>query len=205
MLSMRLVIVGIIGFAAAGASAQSFEQQLSQFSHNAAVMTRQSRQTFLNAQAQVPWYKIAGIDGSFSIFMPAAAQYSTRTGSVVDLGHGEYAVPLHYYAANHLDRLFAVETVIFPAEMDYFDDYSRIIERMAMIEKNLGGKNWTDIKWKQHQGRKAVDAVGLVGGAEFRVLITAKGKQVFTAFYNGPVGTARSIEVNYFVGSLNIP
>lgn len=209
MLYMRFVIVVLLCASAVETSAQSFEQQLFQFSQNASAMARQSRQTFLNTQAaaaqgQSPWHKIAGVDGAFTIVMPAAPQYSTRAGSVVDIGRGEYAVTLHFYAAEHLGRLFAVETAICPPELQHWSAYTRILERMVMIEKNLDGKKWSNIDWKQHQGRTAVDAVGLVGGREVRVLITTQGQQVFTAFYNGPIGTARSIEVNYYIGSLNI-
>lgn len=209
MKSLRFVLVGILSVAAAPANAQSFEQQLFQFSQTASAMARQSRQTFLNtqapaAQAQGAWHKIDGVDGAFTINMPAAPQYSTRAGRVVDIGLAEYAATLHFYAAGHLGRLFAVETVIYPPELQHWSAHTKILERMAMIEKNLDGKKWSTINWKQHQGRTAIDAVALAGGAEVRVLITAQGHQVFTAFYNGPIGTARSLEVNYYIGSLNI-
>lgn len=211
MKSLRFVLVGILSVAAAGARAQSFDQQLFQFSQTASAMARQSRQNFqaVNAQAaavqgQSPWHKAFGVDGAFSIVMPAAPQYSTRVGRVVDIGIAEYAATLHFYSAGHLGSLFAVETVIYPPELQHWSDRTKILERMVMIEKELDGKKWSAINWKQHQGRTAVDAVASIGGAEIRVLITAQGHQAFTAFYNGPIGTARSIEVNYFLSTLTI-
>lgn len=51
MVNMRFVIAAILCVAAVQARAQSFEQQLFQFSQNAAATARQTRQVFLNTQA----------------------------------------------------------------------------------------------------------------------------------------------------------
>jgi hypothetical protein len=66
-----------------------------------------------------------------------------------------------------------------------------------------GGK-WISIDWLTHQGSVASDAIGSRGGNAIRSFSVMKGRQIFTLTYAGPPGTARSADVNRFVGSLRI-
>jgi hypothetical protein len=68
----------------------------------------------------------------------------------------------------------------------------------------MEGAKWVTVDWVTHQGLTATDAVGARSGHAIRSFSVMKGRQVFTLIYAGAPGTARSADVNRFVGSLRI-
>lgn len=213
MLNMRLVIAGFLCVAAAGADAQPFEQQLFQFSQHAAVMTRHTRQAqSINAQSQdqPAWRTVGGDHDTFTIDMPAAPSYSTRVERVEDTGRAKYDITIYSLGAGVRDHNFFADTAFFPIEMDYLSDRTRILMWMVFLEKalksnNLDGRQWSNIKWTNHQGRPAVDLTTSVsGGKEVRFFITFQGRQMFSLCYSGPTGSAGWSDVDRFIGSLRI-
>jgi hypothetical protein len=70
--------------------------------------------------------------------------------------------------------------------------------------KNMEGGKWASVGWQSHQGLTAVDAIGVRGEHAIRSFSVMKGRQIVTLTYAGPPGSARSADVDRFVGSLRI-
>lgn len=201
MLNMRLVIVGFLCVAAAGADAQSFEQQLFQFSQHAAATARQSREDLINAQAAArqernAWHKLSGFNDTFTIEMPAIPVYTAVPAKVPNSG-----TPFNYhmYEVNEGGRLFISVTAILPEGTTYSMQVG-----LDGVAKNMGLEKWISTTWTKHQGLPAVEAIALKNGTEYRVFIVLRGLQYFAVMYAGPDGTARSEDVNRCFSSLNI-
>ena len=71
--------------------------------------------------------------------------------------------------------------------------------------KNMEGGKWVSVDWLTHQGSVASGCRRVRGsGNAIRSFSVMKGRQIFTLTYAGPPGTARSADVNRFVGSLRV-
>lgn len=208
MLNMRLVIVGFLCVAAVGADAQSFEQQLFQFSQHAAATARQSREDFqalsattVGAQSQTAWQKVTGPDGTFTVEMPEAPKYTTAQAALSGSGA---AYTVHMYFVETGGRAFIIHTAIYPPGLDISNPRNSLQAGLDNTVKNMTGGKWISVTWTKHQGLTAVEAIGLKNGYEVRSFSVLRGQQLFTLTYGGADGTSRSDDANRFVASLNI-
>lgn len=203
MFIIRVVLVGILCVAAAGARAQSFEQQLFQISQDASAMARQTRMT-PNAQppavqAPAAWQKVTGPDGTFTIEMPAAPQY-TATPVARTATHAAFTLHQYVCIVEAPQRLFLVTTSISP-DADATLNLQAGVDTGATI---MDGGRWISVTSMKHQGLTAIEAIGISKGIAYRRLWVVRGRQEISATYGGPDGTVRSEDANRFFASLNI-
>lgn len=206
MFIIRVVLVGILCVAAAGARAQSFEQQLFQISQDASAIARQTRVTPSAqppaVQAPAAWQKVTGPDGTFTIEMPAAPQY-TATPVARTATHAAFTLHQYVCIVEAPQRLFLVTTSISPdadAEIPLKNLQAAVDTRATIMD----GGRWISVTSMKHQGLPAIEAIGLSKGIAYRQLWVVRGRQEVTTTYGGPDGTVRSEDANRFFASLNI-
>lgn len=142
---------------------------------------------------------VAGSNRGFSADMPAAPKYSsvqmkTAAGSVYTM---------HQYLLEQGNVAFWCRRRPIPT-MSTCPTPEPTCRGLDNAAKNMEGGKWISIDWLTHQGSVASDAVGSREGNAIRSFSVMKGRQIFTLTYAGPPGTARSADVNRFVGSLRV-
>lgn len=152
------------------------------------------------APAPAQWQTVAGTDRGFSADMPAAPQYKpvpmkTAAGSVYTM---------HQYLLEQGSVAFVAQTAVYPDDVNVSNPRANLQGGLDNAAKNMEGGKWISIDWLTHQGSVASDAVGSRSGNAIRSFSVMKGRQIFTLTYAGPPGTARSADVNRFVGSLRV-
>ena len=152
------------------------------------------------APAPAQWQTVAGSNRGFSADMPAAPKYSsvqmkTAAGSVYTM---------HQYLLEQGNVAFVAQTAAYPDDVNVSNPRANLQGGLDNAAKNMEGGKWISIDWLTHQGLVASDAVGSKGGNAIRSISVMKGRQIFTLTYAGPPGTARSADVNRFVGSLRV-
>jgi len=146
------------------------------------------------------WQAVPGADRGFAAEMPAAPKYSsvemkTNSGS-------NYA--MHQYLLELGDTAYVVQTAVYPDDVNVSNPRINLQGGLDNAAKNMDGGKWASVDWLTHQGSTASDAVGVRAGNAVRTFSVMKGRQIFTLTYAGPAGTARSADVNRFVGSLRV-
>ena len=146
------------------------------------------------------WQTVTGPDSSFTAELPAAPKY---TASRVATGTGSlYTV--HQYLLEQGDVAYIVQSAVYPDDINVTNPRLNLQGGLDNLAKGMEGSKWGSIDWVTHQGMTAADAVGLKNGHAIRSFSLMKGRQVFTLIYAGTPGTARSADVNRFVGSLRV-
>jgi hypothetical protein len=148
--------------------------------------------------APAAWYTVTG--QGFTAEMPAAPKYSTtemRTGT-----GSLYTV--HQHLLEQGDVAFIVQAATYPEDINVTNPRVNLQGGLDNLAKSMEGAKWVTVDWVTHQGLTATDAVGARSGHAIRSFSVMKGRQVFTLIYAGAPGTARSADVNRFVGSLRI-
>ena len=146
------------------------------------------------------WHTVTGPERSFTADLPAAPKYTTTqmktgTGSV-------YTV--HQYLLEQGDVAYIVQAATYPEDINVSNPRTNLQGGLDNLAKSMEGAKWTSVDWVTHQGLTATDAVGARSGHAIRSFSVMKGRQVFTLIYAGAPGTARSADVNRFVGSLRV-
>ena len=146
------------------------------------------------------WYSVAGPERSFTADMPAAPKYTTTqmktgTGSL-------YTV--HQYLLEQGDVAYIVQAATYPEDINVSNPRTNLQGGLDNLAKGMDGAKWASVDWVTHQGLTATDAVGARSGHAIRSFSVMKGRQVFTLIYAGAPGTARSADVNRFIGSLRV-
>ena len=146
------------------------------------------------------WHTMTGPDSSFTADLPAAPNYTT-TPMKTSAGAG---YTMHQYLLEQGPVAYVVQTAIYPADVNVSNHKANLQGGLDNAAKNMEGGKWISIDWLTHQGSVASDAVGSREGNAIRSFSVMKGRQIFTLTYAGPPGTARSADVNRFVGSLRV-
>jgi hypothetical protein len=146
------------------------------------------------------WQTVTGPERSFTAELPAAPKYSatemkTGTGSL-------YTV--HQYLLEQGDVAYIVQAATYPEDINVSNPRTNLQGGLDNLAKSMEGAKWASVDWVSHQGLTATDAVGARSGHAIRSFSVMKGRQVFTLIYAGAPGTARSPDVNRFVGSLRV-
>ena len=146
------------------------------------------------------WRTVTGPEKSFTADLPdtpkyTATQMKTATGSL-------YTV--HQYLLEKGDVAFIVQAATYPEDINVSNPRINLQGGLDNLAKSMEGAKWGSVDWVSHQGLTAADAVGSRGGHAIRSFSVMKGRQVFTLIYAGAPGTARSADVDKFVGSLRI-
>jgi hypothetical protein len=146
------------------------------------------------------WQTVTGPEKSFTADLPAAPKYTatqmkTGTGSI-------YTV--HQYLLEQGDVAYIVQSAVYPEDINVANPRTNLQGGLDNLAKGMEGAKWASVDWVTHQGLTASDAVGARSGHAIRSFSVMKGRQVFTLIYAGAPGTARSADVNRFVGSLRI-
>jgi hypothetical protein len=102
------------------------------------------------------------------------------------------------------DVAFIVQAATYPEDINVTNPRVNLQGGLDNLAKSMEGAKWVTVDWVTHQGLTATDAVGARSGHAIRSFSVMKGRQVFTLIYAGAPGTARSADVNRFVGSLRI-
>jgi hypothetical protein len=153
------------------------------------------------ASAQDAWHTMTGPDRSFTADLPIAPKYTpqkmqTATGT---------AYTMHQYMVEQGATAYVVQSAVYPPDVKVDTPETNLKAGIENAAKKMEGGKWSTIDWVTHQGLVAVDAIGNRSGHEVRSFSVIKGRQIYTLTYAGPTGTARSAEVNRFIGSLRIP
>lgn len=151
-------------------------------------------------EAGTAWHSVTGPESSFTAELPAAPNYTatemkTATGSL-------YTV--HQYLLEQGDVAYIVQFAIYPEDINVSNPRTNLQGGLDNLAKSMEGSKWTSVEWVAHQGLTATDAVGVRSGHAIRSFSVMKGRQVFTLIYAGAPGTARSADVDRFVGSLHV-
>jgi hypothetical protein len=146
------------------------------------------------------WHTVTGPEKSFTAELPAAPKYSatemkTGTGSL-------YTV--HQYLIEQGDVAYIVQAATYPEDINVSNPRTNLQGGLDNLAKSMEGAKWASVDWVSLQGLTATDAVGARNGHAIRSFSVMKGRQVFTLIYAGAPGTARSADVNRFIGSLRI-
>jgi hypothetical protein len=146
------------------------------------------------------WQTVTGPERSFSAELPAAPKYTatemkTGTGSL-------YTV--HQYLLEQGDVAYIVQAATYPEDINVSNPRTNLQGGLDNLAKSMEGAKWASVDWVSLQGLTATDAVGARSGHAIRSFSVMKGRQVFTLIYAGAPGTARSADVNRFVGSLRV-
>jgi hypothetical protein len=146
------------------------------------------------------WHTLTGPDGSFTAEFPAAPKYAasqvaTASGSLYTL---------HQYVLEQGAAAFIVQTAVYPDDINVSNPRTNLQGGLDNLARSMEGEKWASIDWVKHQGLTASDAVGNRSGHAIRSYSVMKGRQVFTLIYAGAPGSARSGDVNRFVGSLRV-
>jgi hypothetical protein len=143
---------------------------------------------------------VTGPERSFTAELPAEPKYTatqmrTGTGSL-------YTV--HQYLLEQGDVAYIVQTATYPEDINVSNPRTNLQGGLDNLAKSMEGAKWGSVDWVTQQGLTAADAVGARSGHAIRSFSAMKGRQVFTLIYAGALGTARSADVNRFVGSLRV-
>jgi hypothetical protein len=152
------------------------------------------------ALAQAAWHTMTGPDKSLTAELPIAPRYTpTQLKSAAGALY-----TMHQYVAEHGEAVYVVQTAVYPRDVNLADPKASLQVGIDSAAANMEGGKWASVDWVQHQGAVAVDAVGRRGEHEVRNFSLIKGRQYFALTYAGPPGSARSADVNRFVGSLRV-
>jgi hypothetical protein len=146
------------------------------------------------------WQTVAGPDRSFTADLPASPSY---TAAQVRTGSGSLYM-LHQYLLEMGEVAYIVQTGVYPDDINVSNPRINLQGGLDNLAKGMEGGRWASVDWVTHQGLTAADAVGLKNGRAIRSFAVMKGRQVFTLIYAGAPGTARSADVNRFIGSLRV-
>jgi hypothetical protein len=151
----------------------------------------------VRAQDPAQWYTLTALDGSFAVDLPLRPRHmstrlKTATGHPYVLEH--YLVQLGAVA-------FVVQTAIHPQGANVLEQRASAINSLA---STMEGGRWVDIKELMHEGLPAVDGTGQRHGHTVRVFSIINGLQIITLTYVGPPGSAKSSDVDRFIGSLRL-
>ena len=146
------------------------------------------------------WHTMTGPDSSFTADLPAAPNYTT-TPMKTSAGAG---YTMHQYLLEQGPVAYVVQTAIYPADVNVSNHKANLQGGLDNAAKNMEGGKWASVGWQSHQGLTAVDAIGVRGEHAIRSFSVMKGRQIVTLTYAGPPGSARSADVDRFVGSLRI-
>jgi hypothetical protein len=146
------------------------------------------------------WHTVTGPEKSFTAELPAAPKYvatemKTATGSL-------YTV--HQYLLEQGEVAYIVQAATYPEDINVSNPRTNLQGGLDNLAKSMDGAKWGSVDWMTHQGLTAADAIGARGGHAIRSFSVMKGRQVFTLIFAGAPGTARSADVNRFIGSLRV-
>jgi hypothetical protein len=146
------------------------------------------------------WQAMAGPDRSFTAELPAEPKYST-TPMRTSAGSGYV---MHQYLVEQGDVAYVIQTAVYPADVNVSNHRANLQGGLDNAAKNMEGGKWANVGWTTHQGLTAVDAVGVRDNHAIRSYSVMKGRQIVTLTYAGPAGSARTADVDRFVGSLRV-
>jgi hypothetical protein len=146
------------------------------------------------------WHTVTGPEKSFTADLPAAPQYTTTE---MKTGTGSLYT-LHQYLLEQDEVAYIVLTATYPEDINVSNPRANLQGGLDNLARSMEGAKWVSVDWVSHQGLTATDAVGTRSGHAIRSFSVMKGRQVFTLIYAGGPGTARSADVNRFVGSLHV-
>ena len=146
------------------------------------------------------WHTLTGPDRSFTADMPAAPNYTTR--EMRSAAGSSYT--MHQYLLEQPDVSWVAQTAIYPSDINVSNQRTNLQGGLDNAGKNMESGKWASIGWVTLQGLTAVDAVGERGNHAIRSFSVMKGRQIFTLTYAGPVGSARTPDVDRFIASLHI-
>lgn len=146
------------------------------------------------------WHTVTGPEQSFTAELPATPKYTatqmkTATGSL-------YTV--HQYVLEQGEAAYIVQAATYPEDINVANPRTNLQGGLDNLAKSMDGAKWGSVDWLTHQGLTASDAIGARSGHAIRSFSVMKGRQVFTLIFAGSPGTARSADVNRFVGSLRV-
>ena len=144
---------------------------------------------------------MTGPENSFTADLPAAPKYTTTqmktgTGSL-------YTV--HQYLLEQGDVAYIVQAATYPEDINVSNPRTNLQGGLDNLAKSMEGAKWSSVDWVTHcRVSPPLTPWGRGAGHAIRSFSVMKGRQVFTLIYAGAPGTARSADVNRFVGSLRI-
>lgn len=146
------------------------------------------------------WHTVTGPEKSFTAELPAAPKY---TATQMKTGTGSLYI-VHQYLLEQGEVAFIVQAATYPEDINVANPRTNLQGGLDNLAKSMEGAKWANVDWVSHQGLTASDAVGARSGHAIRSFSVMKGRQVFTLIYAGAPGTARSAEVDRFIGSLRV-
>jgi hypothetical protein len=146
------------------------------------------------------WHTVTGPERSFTADLPAAPKYTTAQ---MKTGTGSLFT-VHQYLLEQGEVAYILQTAVYPEDINVSNPRTNLQAGLDNLAKGMEGAKWASVDLVTHQGLAAIDAVGSRSGHAIRSFSVMKGRQVFTLIYAGAPGTARSADVNRFVGSLRI-
>ena len=152
------------------------------------------------AEQTAAWHTTTGPERSFTADLPAAPSYTTM--EMRTAAGSSYT--MHQYLLERGEVAYVVQTATYPADVKVSNHRINLQGGLDTAAKNMEGGKWDSIGWATHQGLTAVDAIGARGSHAIRTFSVMKGPRVFTLTYAGPSGSARSADVDRFIGSLRI-
>jgi hypothetical protein len=173
------------------------------FSHGALGQPSQANPAPADSASPVPtaaWHTMTGPDRSFTAELPAAPAYTT-TPMKTSAGSG---YTMHQYLVEQGAVAYVVQTAVYPADVNVSNHRANLQGGLDNAAKNMEGGKWASVGWTTHQGLTAVDAVGVRDSHAIRSFSVMKGRQIVTLTYAGPAGSARTADVDRFIGSLRV-
>jgi hypothetical protein len=146
------------------------------------------------------WQKVSGPEQSFSAEMPAAPKYTSQ--EMRTAAGSPYT--MHQYLLEQGNVAYVAQTAIYPADVNVSNHRTNLQGGLDNAAKNMEGGKWASVGWTTHQGLTAVDAVGVRDSHAIRSFSVMKGRQIVTLTYAGPAGSARTADVDRFIGSLRV-
>jgi hypothetical protein len=143
---------------------------------------------------------MTGPDRSFTAELPTAPAYTT-TPMKTSAGSG---YTMHQYLLEQGAVAYVVQTAVYPADVNVSNHRANLQGGLDNAARNMEGGKWASIGWTTHQGLTAVDAVGVRDSHAIRSYSVMKGRQIVTLTYAGPAGSARTADVDRFIGSLRV-
>jgi hypothetical protein len=150
--------------------------------------------------AQAQWHTLTGSEKSFTVELPGEPEH---TASELRTGAGA-PYTMHQYVFEQGELAYVVQTAIYPDEVDLANPRANLQGGLDNAAKSMEGGRWASIDWATQQGHVAVGAVGECKGRAVRSFSVLAGRRIVALTYAGPPGSARTPDVDRFIGSLRL-
>jgi hypothetical protein len=115
------------------------------------------------------------------------------------------AFVLHSYSLDAGGVSYAVQTALYPADVDV--SQSRAILQTALDDraKRLEGGKWSATHWQNIDGSPGVESLGALGGGRgLRQIMVLKGRRYVALAFLGSADSIRSPDADRFFKSLRL-